>query len=172
MLIMKHTFLLVTLVAMYFTVNAQRKARYASSTRNSEISVGLEAGLPVGQNGKPYSYLIGGSVQYETKPDADLGITVNGGYLHYPVKKAYEPGSVGFVPLLAGVKYYFSPMAFFHAQLGAAIGTSKGQGTGFAYTPGIGVKLSSNIDAELKYVGISTKGGTLDNVGLRVAYIF
>jgi hypothetical protein len=101
-----------------------------------------------------------------------MGITLNGGYLNYPIKKSYGGGSVGFVPLLAGVKYYFTPGAFFHAQLGAAIGTGTGQGTSFAYAPGLGVRLSPNFDAELKYMGISNKGGVLNNAGLRIGYNF
>jgi hypothetical protein len=132
----------------------------------------VEAGLPLGQNGKPYSAVIGGSMQYEMMPDTDIGITVSGGYQHWPIKSTYGGGSIGFVPLLAGVKYYFTPSAFFHAQLGAAIGTKTGQGTSFTYSPGLGLKLSPNVDATLKYTGISNKGGNLDNVSLRLGYNF
>lgn len=142
------------------------------ATSNAQVSLGLEAGLPVGENGKPYSSVLGGSLQYEIKPAHDMGITFSGGYLNYNIKKEYGSGNVGFVPLLAGVKYYFTPSAFFHAQLGAAIGTASGQGTSFAYSPGIGYKFSPKVDAELKYQGISNKGGSLDNVGVRLAYNF
>ncbi len=159
---------------MYFTGDAQTKGRYATSrsTKTTGFSIGLEAGFPVGENGEIYSSLIGGSLQYEIMPAADLGITFNGGYLNYNIKSKYGGGSVGFVPLLAGVKYYFTPGAFFHAQIGAAVGTKTGQGTSFAYSPGVGFKLSHNLDAEVKYMGISNKGGTIPNVGARVAYNF
>jgi hypothetical protein len=169
---MKNALFLFLLSAFYFAGHAQTKGRNASSrsTSASGFSIGLEAGLPVGENGKIYSSLIGGSLQYEIRPDSDLGITANAGYLNYNIKSKYGGGSVGFVPLLAGVKYYFTPGAFFHAQLGAAIGTKSGQGTSFAYTPGIGFNLSRNFDAEIKYMGISNKGGTIPNVGVRVAY--
>jgi hypothetical protein len=170
--LMKKTVLVLLLATIYFSGNAQRKARYAAAGNGSGVSIGVEAGLPLGENGKPYSFIIGGSLQYEMRPDADLGLTVNAGYLHYPIKQKYGEGSIGFVPLLAGVKYYFTPTAYFHAQLGAAIGTAKGQGTSFAYSPGLGYKLSNQFDAELKYVGISNSGGTLPNLGLRLAYNF
>lgn len=165
---MKGTFLILMLSAVYLSGNAQTK----ESTTASRISVGVEAGIPVGENGKPYASILGGSLQYEARPDFDLGITINGGYLSYSIKQSHGSGSIGFVPLLAGVKYYFTPGAFFHAQLGAAVGTDEGQGTRFAYSPGIGFKLSSNFDTEFKYMGVSNKSGSLNNVGLRLAYNF
>ncbi|MCW3111811.1 MAG: hypothetical protein JWR18_207 [Segetibacter sp.] len=185
---MKKTFLLVMLSMLFYATNAQRErvarsrtGTTSASTTTSHFGIGLEAGLPVGENGKIYSAAFGGNLQYEILPDAELGITLSAGYLHFPLKKIYQttsgPNSTGFIPLMGGVKYYFTPSAFFHAQLGAAIGTTKnafGQtaGTSFAYSPGLGVKLSPNIDAELKYTGISNKGGTLPLVGLRLGYNF
>lgn len=173
---MKKTLLIVLLSVMYVSVFAQSKAKrtaaYSTSANRGIFSLGLEAGLPVGENGKVYSSIIGGSLQYEIKPATDLGITFNGGYLSYNYKSLYGGGSVGFVPLLAGVKYYFDPRIFLHAQLGAAIGTASKQGTSFAYALGLGYKLSRNIDAELKYMGISNKGGSIEDVGLRIAYNF
>ncbi|MGI8636384.1 MAG: hypothetical protein ACR2KZ_13380, partial [Segetibacter sp.] len=164
---MKKLFLLLMLTSTFYVVQAQRVSRSrtgsASTSTSSHFGVGVEAGLPLGQNGKPYSVVIGGSLQYEWMPDTDLGITVSGGYQHWSIKSNYGSGSVGFVPLLAGVKYYFVPNAFFHAQLGAALGTAKGAGTSFAYSPGIGIKLSPNVDATLKYTGLSKSGGTLEN---------
>ncbi len=167
---MKSTLLVLLLSTIFFASNAQ--STRTRSSNPSGFSIGLEAGLPLGENGKPYSSIIGGSLQYETKPAHDFGITVNGGYLSFNFKSSYGGSSVGFVPLLAGVKYYLSPNAFFHGQLGAAVGTKSGQGTSFAYAPGIGFKLSPTIDAELKYMGISNSGGTLDNVGVRVGFNF
>jgi hypothetical protein len=177
---MKKALLILSLTAMYFAGNAQAKRRpaatYSSSAKPGRFSLGLEAGLPVGENGKPYSSVLGGSLQYEFQPSSDMGITFNAGYLNWALKSEYKtpygPNSVGFVPLLAGVKYYMSPGAFLHAQFGAAVGTAKGQGTSFAYTPGIGFRLSPNLDAEIKYMGISNSGGTLSDVGARLAYNF
>jgi hypothetical protein len=168
--LMKKVFFILSLSLIYYAGDAQ--SRRTAPAGGGGFSIGLEAGLPVGENAKPYSQVIGGSLQYEIKPASDMGITLNGGYLNFGLKKSYGGGSVGFVPLLAGVKYYFTPAAFFHAQLGAAVGTKTGQGTSFAYSPGLGYKLSPNIDAELKYTGISNKGGSLDNVGLRLGYNF
>lgn len=171
---MKKTFLILLLSVMYFAGNAQTKGRYATtrSTKTSGFSIGLEAGLPVGQNGIPYSAVIGASLQYERMPASDIGITFSVGYLSYIFKSSYGGGSVGFVPLLAGVKYYFTPGFFFHAQLGAAVGTRAVQGTSFAYSPGVGFTVAPNLDAEIKYLGISNSAGSINNVGVRIAYNF
>jgi hypothetical protein len=173
---MKKALLVLSLLAMFVGGNAQAKRRpsatYSNAGTSGRFSLGLEAGLPLGENGKPYSHILGGSLQYEVMPASDLGITFNGGYLNWAFKSSYGGKSVGFVPLLAGVKYYISPNAFIHAQLGAAVGTATGQGTSFAYSPGIGFKLSPNVDAEFKYMGISNSGGTLSDVGVRLAYNF
>jgi len=170
---MKQAFLISLLSIIYFAGYTQSKGRRATNATNPGIfSIGLEAGVPVGENGKPYSYIIGVSLQYETKPDSDIGITFSGGYLNYQFKSSYGGGSVGFVPLLAGVKYYFSQNTFFHGQLGAAVGTAKNQGTSFAYAPGLGYKFSPRVDGEIKYMGISNSGGSLNNAGIRIAYNF
>jgi hypothetical protein len=170
---MKKVFLFFLLSSAVYVSNAQRVSRSRTNVSStSHFGIGVEAGLPLGQNGKPYSAVLGGDLQYETMPDKDLGLTLSAGYSHWPVKSNYGSGSIGFVPLLAGVKYYFTPAAFFHAQLGAAFGTKTGMGTSFAYSPGLGLKLSPNIDATLKYTGFSKKSGTLENVGLRLGFTF
>lgn len=174
-IIMKKLFIIFLLSGIYLSGNAQSHGRRAANSADATVpgrfSIGLEGGIPVGGNTKPYSHTLGGSLQYEALPASDVGITLSAGYLN-SIKSAYGSGSIGFVPLLAGVKYYFVPGIFFHAQLGAAIGTSHGQGTSFAYSPGLGFRLSHNFDAEVKYMGISNKGGNLDNVGLRIGYNF
>lgn len=170
---MKNTFLCLALSIIVTAASAQSARRSSARPINkSGFSIGLEAGLPVGENAKPYGSVIGGSLQYETMPDPEIGITFGGGYLSYNLKSMYGDGSVGFVPLMAGIKYYAAPDVFFHAQLGAAVGTRSGQGTSFAYAPGIGYKFSPTVDAELKYMGISNKAGSINNAGVRLGFNF
>ena len=171
---MKKTCLTLFLTVLLFSSFAQTHRRNipGGPATISRFSIGFEAGLPVGQNGKLYSSIFGGSFQYEYMPSNDLGITLSGGYLNYAFKSYYGGSSIGFIPLLAGFKYYFTPGVFFHGQFGAAIGTSRGQGISFAYAPGIGFSITPQLDAELKYMGISNSGGTLGDIGVRVAYNF
>lgn len=175
---MKKVFLIFAIALTTYAASAQAR-RSNSGTTN--FSIGVEAGVPVGQFPKgfqnPYSFIVGASLQVESHVASDLGLTGSLGYLSYSYKTNYQNnsnggGSTGFVPLMGGVKYYFSPSVFGHAQLGAAFGTSSGQGTSFAYSPGIGFNISRNIDAEIKYLGISNSAATLGSVGVRLAYNF
>ncbi len=169
---MKKIYLTVLSIGLLLGAFAQNNRSSATGAK-SKVSIGLEAGIPVGENASFYSSVLGGSLQYEYMPSEDVGITVSGGYLNYALKSSFGGGSVGFVPLMAGFKYYFTPSGvFFHGQFGAAIGTSEGQGTSFAYSPGIGISIIPQLDAEVKYLGISNSGGSIGNVGLRLAYNF
>ena len=160
------------------SVSAQSKSTKIANAAGTQFSLGVEAGFPVGQYPKGtgdnfYSFIAGASLQLENHVASDLGLTLNAGYLNYSFKKNYGGGSVSFIPVLAGLKYYISPGGIFaHGQLGAAIGTRAGQGTSFMYSPGIGINISQNIDAEIKYSGISNKSATLGSVGIRLAYNF
>ena len=164
------------LIAIAFTTllwnysQAQDKA----STNPNVFSLGLEASLPIGTFGDFYSFGIGGSVQIEHKISQQTGLTLNIGYISYSVKSSLGSGHTAFIPVLAGVKQYFSPSIYGHAQLGASFGSGSGGGTYFTYSPGIGFVISKNIDALVKFVGISggSGGGSLNSIAVRLAYNF
>ncbi len=172
---MKKLFLVLTVITIGITsVKAQDKTLSSSIL----FSIGVEPSLPIGNFGDAYSFGIGGSLQGELQPSVDLGFTLNAGYINYSGKDVrlggvtYNGGSFGIVPVLAGVKYYFSPKVYGHGQLGAGFGTSSGSGTSFVYTPGVGFYISDNIDLLVKYVGYSQNGGNLNSIGARLAYSF
>jgi hypothetical protein len=175
---MKKLFLACIIVLTVASVNAQDKAM--SSGSSIIFSIGVEPSLPIGDfHDIGYNFGIGGSLQGEYKADSDLGITLNAGYLNYSGKDytiggyTYNGGNYGIVPVMAGIKYYFSPKVYGHGQLGISIGTSKGASSNFTYSPGVGFYISNNLDLLLKYVGISGKGGgNLNSIGARLAYNF
>lgn len=175
---MKKLVTVIAIAAIATSVNAQESTR----DKNILFSIGVEGSLPVGDFGDTHSFGIGGTLQGEYKPDVDLGLTLNAGYITYSGKKVnlpiignYKYSSFGLVPVLAGVKYYFGGGAYAHGQLGIGIGTDKGQGSNFMYSPGIGYMFAPGFDAEVKYVGLGNKGentGSANSVGLRLAYNF
>ena len=150
------------------------KAQDKTSPSANIFSVGLEAALPIGTFGDFYSFGIGGSVQGEHKISTNTGLTLNLGYITYSVKSSLGSGHFGVIPVLAGVKQYFSSSIYGQAQLGAAFGTTSGSGTNFTYSPGIGFILGKNFDVLVKFVGISggSGGGSLNSIGARLAYDF
>ena len=75
------------------------------------FSVGALVGIPVSPSGAKGTYF-GGDVQGEYAVSPELGVTLAAGYLN----RSYKGSSSGSVPVLAGVRYYFSD----HKVYGAA----------------------------------------------------
>ncbi|HUS02402.1 MAG TPA: hypothetical protein VMY77_11780 [Chitinophagaceae bacterium] len=157
--------LLIAIVAVIITVTS------VNAQNNSSFSLGAELALPVGLFGDVYSFGYGASGQGNFGIGTNAAITAYAGYINYSLKSTYGSGSQGHIPVLGGVEFGFSPAVFGSAQLGLTFYT-KGGGSAFTYSPGIGFRLSKNFSALLKYVGQSKAGATSSAVGLRVAYAF
>ena len=165
---MKKLILIIAVVIITATsANAQEKR---ASSSNILFSLGLEAILPVGILGEIYSFGIGGSGQVDYKISELAALTLNAGYTQYLVKSDLGGGGLGYIPLLAGIKYHLSPKVYGSGQLGVTF-FSEG-GSSFNYAPGIGFKLGNNLDALLKYLGLSSEGFHSSAVGLRLGYTF
>lgn len=157
--------LFFSLTALVFMVNIAR------AQSNINLSLGAELSLPVGTFGDVYSFGIGASGQANFGIGGTAALTLYAGYISYSLKSTYGSGSQGYIPLLGGVQFGLSPKVFGSAQLGVTNFT-KGGGTAFTYSPGIGFMLGRNISALLKYTAQSKNGATSGAVGARVAYIF
>jgi opacity protein-like surface antigen len=173
---MKKIILAFSVLGVIATANAQKKIANATS-----FSIGVEAGLPVGDfNDAGYNFGIGGSAQVDHKIATDAALTLNVGYLNYANKSSSIDYHFSVIPVLAGVKYWFSPKVYGSAQLGAAFNSTKisnsnsgsSTSTGFAYSPGIGINLTNSIDLLVKYFGNSVNSSTISNFGVRLAYNF
>ena len=158
------TILLVTVIAV--SANAQ-------SGKNVKFSLGGELGAITGNLNATHSIAVGASAQADIAIDTDAAITLNAGIIELIGKKKNSTEkyrSIAAIPLLVGVKYYFTPVVYGSAQLGTTIFTNSAFGDSkFTYVPGIGFKLDKNIDLLVKYTGLSDAGGIF---GARVAYVF
>lgn len=145
----------------------------AQDSKPTTISIGVNVGIPTGTFSSVYSIAYGADLQADFAVAPTTKITASVGYENYSVKSDLGGGNSGFVPLLAGAKFFFGGgKAYGHAQLGYGFGTEKGDDGAFAYAPSIGYYLSPNIDASLKYLSFSNDGATLSSLNLRVAYNF
>ena len=174
----------ITAAILIYTTLSHAQSKTAS--RNHLIfSIGLEPSIVVGEiHDTRYKFSGIGSIQLEDKIADNLGITLNLGYHDFTekdvtvLKYTITPGWFELIPLLAGVKYYFSPIVYGHVQLGAAISTGNNSdavksGTYFfAYSPGVGFILSKRFDVLLKYSGFSGNSTNLNLLGARIAYNF
>ena len=173
----------MAIVAIAFSANAQD----SKSDKHLKFSVGVEAGLPLGDFKEVSKFGIGGSVQGEYAVMESLGLTLNAGFLSFAGKTvdlggfgSVKYGSTKLIPVLAGAKYYFTEKVYGHAQLGVSFLSYKDTGedaetsssSAFTYAPGIGVMATENIDILLKYQSATKNGSSLSFLGLRVAYTF
>lgn len=146
----------------------------------TSFSIGLEAAVPMGTfNDAGYKLGIGGSVQVDHKVASDMALTLNAGYITHNNKSSSPSFRFNVIPVMAGVKYWFSPKIYGSGQLGAAFNSVKvnnasgnATSTGFAYAPGIGFNIANSLDLLVKYFGNSVDGGTFSSIGARLAYTF
>ena len=166
---MKKLFLAFVVIVITTKVNAQ-----------TSFSIGLEGSVPTGDFNKAgYNFGIGGSAQVDHKVASDLALTLNAGYISYSNPTSNPKIRFSVIPLLGGIKYWFSPKVYGSGQLGAAFNSTKFANntgsistTGFAYSPGIGINITNSIDLLLKYFGNSVGGGSFNSIGARLSYNF
>lgn len=146
----------------------------SSSDKKGAFSIGVEAGLPLGDAGDFNSVVLGASLKYEHPVAENTFITGSAGYNAFLTKSEFKDfigSTTGFIPVKAGVKQMLGSGFYGEAQLGAAFGTKSGVGTAFAYSPGVGYNFSNSIDAGIRYEAWSNNG-TTSQLGLRVGFKF
>ena len=164
---MKKLILSLAVIAAMLNANAQKK-----TGTPFRVSLGVDAVAPFGNLADVTSFGIGGSLEGDYAIDNTLALTANAGYIKL-LQKNNNGLKLGIVPLLAGIKYYFTPQFYSSAQLGVGIFTSNGtSSSAFAYAPGVGYKFSDNFDAGVKYQAYSKNNATTNTGSLRLAYTF
>jgi len=153
-----------------------------SFAQNGKFSIGVEAGLPVGSVSNTHSFAIGGSLKYDLPVAEELAFTASAGYTSFIGKTtsvtfggstiSTKQPAFGYVPVKAGLKYNLTPAFYAEGQIGVAIGANGGSKTAFAYAPGIGFKFTDNLDLGVRYEGWSANGGTISQIGARLAVSF
>lgn len=162
-------------------VKAQNESMQASS-KKPLVSVGVNVGVPVTEG---YKIAYGADLQVDI-PFADkLFGTVSGGYENYSYKTIHQgtvtipEGNFDFIPVLAGVKYFFSDKFYGHGQAGYTFSPVKNGGGSFTFAPSLGYYFCKNFDASVKYINIGATNSSkaygaksLGSGALRLAYTF
>ncbi|RCH56695.1 hypothetical protein DJ568_02230 [Mucilaginibacter hurinus] len=156
---------LVVLTGAAFSASAQ--------SEGGKFSIGVEAGLPVGDLKTTSSFIIGGSLKYDQPVAESTFVTLSAGYSNIQGKTVggFKYGNSSAIPVKAGLKYFFSEGFYGEAQAGAAF-LSDGAGTAFAYAPGVGYSFGGGVDLGVRYEAWTKSGATLSQIGLRLAYSF
>ncbi|HTD41443.1 MAG TPA: hypothetical protein VK671_12530 [Mucilaginibacter sp.] len=146
----------------------------SSAKKGTKISIGAEAGVPVGDASTGYNLVLGGSAKLEVPTARNTFFTLSAGYNAFFLKSEFKgigiPSTTGFIPVKAGLKCYTDNF-FFEAQAGIVWSTESGGGHAFAWSPGIGYSFNSGFEAGARYEGW-TNGGTTSQISLRLAYRF
>ncbi|RKR81401.1 hypothetical protein BDD43_1547 [Mucilaginibacter gracilis] len=188
---MKTTFkisaLALAFAALSFGAKAQTTST-ATTTTNSGIrlSIGVDAGVPVGNFSDAYNWNLGGSVQADIPVVKQLFVTVNAGYDNFFGKtvSGVSATNIQLIPVKAGLKYFLIDNLYIQGEAGASFLTNKSDFRGanstlFTYAPQVGIQFpvsgKSFIDAGVRFEGNSAlvdNGNKLNFIGLRLAYGF
>ena len=102
-----------------FVLAAAACSSFAQTTKSSDVakfSIGVDPGLPVGNASNAYNFAIGGSLKYDMPIGSGTFFNLSAGYTAFLTKDALKQlgakSSYGFVPLKAGLKYYFNGQGF------------------------------------------------------------
>jgi hypothetical protein len=177
-----------SLVISALAGKAQSSPSAAGSKQEFRLSVGPEAGIPLGDLSNSYNWNFGGSIQADIPVIHSLYVTVNAGYNNFFVKKDQTdlPGkNLRLIPVKAGLKYFPAGDIFYvQGEAGAAFLANKSdlgadKSAAFVYAPQVGVLLKlapkNYIDLGVRFEGTSAfyNGGNTNNfLGLRAAYAF
>jgi hypothetical protein len=162
-------------VALFFSTNAIAQA--------PRLGIGVNIGVPTANDN--FKYTLGADARFQFDVASQLSIPVTVGYTNF-FAKDYDLGGVtykgqdyGFIPVKAGLKYFFDPSGsglYGLAEAGAAFGVTNNSKTAFLYSPAIGYSWSNGLDLGVKYEGISKATSytpnTTGQVALRIAYGF
>lgn len=159
---------------MFNNVNAQSKPG------DSKIGLGLDAAFPIGNYKNVADYGLGVSLLYQNAINQNLRITGNVGYLrfHGPSVFSNIKYKEGYVPIKGGARYVVVKQLFFTGEIGVAIPTANGYGSGtaFIYTPGLGTEIpvtkSGSLDIGLRYENWARSNSTRSFLGIRAGYNF
>jgi hypothetical protein len=202
---MKNTFRISALALAFagFALGAKAQSTTPTSTSTTtkdgiRYSIGVDAGLPIGNFKDNYKWNLGGSVQADIPViSKQLFVTVNAGYNNIFGKNDVEvagtngtlvnPTDFHLIPVKAGLKFFPIQNFYVQGEAGAAFLLNKSdvganKSTAFVYAPQVGVQfpISANgnfIDAGVRYEATTKFATGVDQskvsfLGIRVAYGF
>jgi len=173
----KVTFILIGLCLIGLPVFSQ------AQTGNMSLGIGLETGVPSGDLSNASSFGIGGLAVGSYDVDQNLAVNVKIGYLRFSGKD--NAGSLGIIPILAGVKYFLTPKlettsmrVYAAGDVGLYSASPEGgnSSTKFGVSPILGARFEagSNMDVDLhvNYTTVFTDVSSTSWMGVGVGLVF
>ena len=155
----------------------------AQNNSTKSLSIGAELGLPTGDLSNMQKAGAGISAKMAFPVVANGAFTASLGYLGFGGKSinllgiSYSNPSWSMVPVKLGFRYKIPGTAVnVEPQLGYTFGSRSGSPardvSGVTWALGAGYYFTPSIDLGLRYESFSVSGGSLNFIGLRLAYNF
>lgn len=167
------------------TRTTRTRTTSTSDVRTSKairLSIGPDAGIPIGTLGDSHNWNLGGSIQADFPIATGLDVTVNAGYNNIFGKD--NAPDISLIPVKAGLKYFVANNFYVQGEAGASFIANKSniaadKSTAFVYAPQIGylfplggknyIDLGIRFESNTKFYNA---GSNNNFFGLRVAYAF
>lgn len=190
---MKKTLLSLVFLFIITFANAQ-------SGNKTSYSIGPELAIPfntTSNSGLARDYYqdgLGGSVKIEAPITATLHFTGSAGYVDYPTNAHYlyilplayggssadmQPPPFKFIPVKAGLQYYYDQYLYLSGEAGAAFGANAVSTTSIIYSGGLGAVIPFNTHSGLDISARYERGflstnydSPMSQLGIRLAYKF
>jgi hypothetical protein len=146
------------------------------------LGFGLEAGTPVGDTKDTYNFTGGVTIRFSYKAGPGF-LTFTSGVVGYAPKKGQGDNTKAAlqIPFKAGYKYIFAKHLFVMGEMGYSTyryyfkdvngDLAHASTGGFTYAPSIGANFGV-FEVGIKYEGIAISGGTVSDIGVRLAFNF
>ena len=181
----------IAAIALFTFLGLHAKAQTTTSKTESygsgiRLSVGADAGIPVGSLNTAYNWNLGGSIQGDFPIlKNQLYATLNAGYNTIFTNSQYSNlSNIDLIPVKAGLKYFIIKQVYIQGEAGVSFITNKSdlgadKSAAFVYAPQAGVLLNvggkNYIDAGFRFESNQKffDGGSTNNfLAIRVAYAF
>jgi hypothetical protein len=178
-----------TALAIFFTTNVKAQAVKPEGWR---LGIGLEGGIPTGNAHDISNFELGGTARLQYGLSNNLALTLTSGYYNFfgktynatvvdPITNSVttvniKGGSLGMIPVKAGIKAFFTPNFYFGAEAGAGFEIHEPvdgevKDTKLILSPGVGYA-SKSWEVSARYENFSGQSNNYGLVGLRIAYGF
>ena len=163
---------------MVATNSFAQKSDAKKNTDKASVSIGAEIGLPIGDLKETTSIGIGGSVKAAIPIFEGGAVTLSAGYMTFSGKtvtilgQSFKYGSLGMIPIKAGLRFIISEGFYGEPQLGYTLYSGSGNSGAFTYAANLGYMVNNSFDISARYEAASKNSATLSFIGARIAYSF
>jgi hypothetical protein len=163
----------LTGVALFIGTNVNAQTTPKSKLR---FGIGLEAGAPTGSPINDSNFELGGTARLQYGVGDKFALMLTSGYYNFFGKTIsgtpdIKTGSLGVIPVKAGLKAFFSDNLYFSAEAGAGFEMNQAKNTKLILAPGLGWA-NQKWDVGVRYEDFSGQSNNYGIVGLRLAYGF